>query len=710
MVIEPWEIKNLLLVPSARIYSAIYKVLPTETGKLSGQQLLSSTKSQPSGESSLQISGLAGERLSIQVGWARFASAIASNPTVYIRFKWNKIPSLFPKTINKNTVSKVYLCAKELYPEPSIHSAPLPFSTKSLGDSNADGEYPQIAAYFVEIVSATVPAPANPDNGYLFTEPALVPDRLMPIPLRKRAVDEFWVSVCARHSGYNSIWVDLKLPVMSETPNETLLLAPEKQIEARDENGVFNMSLDVTCNYQLAIDVFTVATPGLPRDFIAETSDNNTVNVDTDLTISENGSMSTAGQMVVDITQVNLPLKRPSIVNTQWMHVDSLAIYHQIQPWSETHWQVTEAHLESMARMGINSTMIPLWTPSLDIEVGSYRENVQLIDITRDIEGHYQVDFSRAIRFVEIMKAHGFTAVEAPPLYTQWGAKSCPRFYVRQLLGEGKKQLVAAFGWDCAANDREYQQFLQEILPPVRAWLESQFGSERVFFHISDEPNESQVENYQQARAQVNALLQGAQVIDALSDPQYLTQVEIPVVATDAVSAFRVQGVEPNWVYYCVSQNRQVVNRFVAQRPIRHRALGFQIYKNRATGFLHWAFNFYNSQFSRFPICPYTDNAAGGGFISGDAFVVYPHQESKNLYHLAEVWLYESLRHRMIASGWDDLAVCQLAEAVIGRKAVLAIIDPDGHLDYQTGWVSETEHLRRRHCLNMAIAAALSEA
>lgn len=55
---------------------------------------------------------------------------------------------------------------------------------------------------------------------------------------------------------------------------------------------------------------------------------------------------------------------------------------------------------------------------------------------------------------------------------------------------------------------------------------------------------------------------------------------------------------------------------------------------------------------------------------------------------------------------FDDLAAARGAEAVLGRDAVLAIIDPDGDLDYASGWVSGVEWLRRRHSLDEAVRDA----
>lgn len=62
----------------------------------------------------------------------------------------------------------------------------------------------------------------------------------------------------------------------------------------------------------------------------------------------------------------------------------------------------------------------------------------------------------------------------------------------------------------------------------------------------------------------------------------------------------------------------------------RNRVLGYQLYLNNVKGFLHWGFNFYNSQFSLRNINPYIATDACGAFPAEDSFVVYPNQDGVN--------------------------------------------------------------------------------
>lgn len=485
----------------------------------------------------------------------------------------------------------------------------------------------KIAAYKAELVPVTTPAPENPDDGYLVTEPTLLPDVLHPLG---NAESQLRISCKATHAGWNTLWVDFTAVA-----------------------GTHKVQFYASHPYQI----------GRSDVALQNASDGQAAEMIT---------ASPAWQEQATLQVASLPLPQVKITNTQWFHADSLANYYGVEVWSETHWQIIEEHVASAARMGVNCLLTPLWTPPLDTAMGTYRTPTQLLEIIFE-GGKYAFNFERARRWVKLLQKYGITDIEIPHFFTQWGAASTPRFYV----GADSAEKQALFGWDEPAISSAYREFLKQLIPAVREFVATEVGEKHAWYHISDEPTREHLEAYQAAKAQVSDLLAGAQIIDALSDPDFLTAVDIPVVATNHVHPFRKVGVEPSWVYNCVAQDRLVANRFLAQRGTRHREIGFQLYKNGAAGILHWAFNFYNRQYSLGLVNPYADTAAGGAFISGDSFVVYPTPEGKVL---------ESLRHRILRTAMNDLALCQVVEETCGKTAVLAAIDPDGKLDYDHGY------------------------
>ncbi len=100
----------------------------------------------------------------------------------------------------------------------------------------------------------------------------------------------------------------------------------------------------------------------------------------------------------------------------------------------------------------------------------------------------------------------------------------------------------------------------------------------------------------------------------------------------------------------------------MAMPSARNRILGVQLYKFGIEGFLHWGFNFYNSQFSLKHINPYAVTDADSAFPSGDAFLVYPGDDKKPE---------ESLRLMVLFHAMQDIRAMELLEHLIGREAVV---------------------------------------
>ena len=331
--------------------------------------------------------------------------------------------------------------------------------------------------------------------------------------------------------------------------------------------------------------------------------------------VSPDGSELHREPVTVEITGIELPPL--DIVSSHWMHLDALADHYGVEVFSEEHWTLVERFIAAAAEMGVTSLLAPVWTPPLDTAVGSYRTVVQLIDITATTDG-YRFGFDRLRRWLDLCRRNGITGVEVAHLFTQWGAEATPGIVVNQ---------ERAFGWDVPATDARYRTLMEALLPALQAVLDEEWDREHVVFHISDEPSgEGGLASYLAAKAVVADLLKGWTVVDALSEHSFYTSgaVPVPVVATDHVEPFLAERPERLWVYYCVSQDRDVANRFIGMPSSRNRAIGHQLFSSGVDGFLHWGFNFWYSWHSIRRVDPFTDTSAGGAFPSGDPFAVYP--------------------------------------------------------------------------------------
>lgn len=378
--------------------------------------------------------------------------------------------------------------------------------------------------------------------------------------------------------------------------------------------------------------------------------------------------LSEEGEVVFcrNITLVchDLQIEKLSCPHTEWFHTDCLADYYNTDVFSEKHWQIIENFISFAVKESCcNMIYTPIFTPSLDTAVGGERTTVQLVKVKETSHG-YEFDFSLLDRWCSLLKKYGVEYVEVAHLFTQWGAKTASK--VMAETTDGYKRI---FGWETPSSDSRYISFLEALIPELISRLNAHgYDNEHIYFHISDEPDAKDLESYLVAKKGVWKLISSCRVFDALSSYELYEKkaVELPVVSADHIDTFIENGVKDLWVYYCVGQGRDVVNRFVVHPGWRTRALGILMYYFDIKGFLHWGFNFYNSQYSLKHINPYLVTDSDKSFPSGDPFLVYPGEDLKPE---------SSIRNELNSEAFRDFRLLETLEKEKGRAYVTSIIE-----------------------------------
>lgn len=381
---------------------------------------------------------------------------------------------------------------------------------------------------------------------------------------------------------------------------------------------------------------------------------------------------------------------------TRWFHCDGLAQYYNAEVFSQAHWEIIEKQLRCAVRHGMNMLLTPIHTPPLDTAVGHERLTTQLVDVTVT-DGHYRFGMDKLRRWIRLARDCGVTHFEMAHLYTQWGARHAPKI-VAAIDGEEKR----IFGWETDAVSGAYRSFLAEYIPAIRQVLREEGVEAVTCWHISDEPSTEHIGSYLAARRQVDDLLSGCVIMDALSNFEFYQQgvVAQPVVATDHAAPFLAAHVPDLWVYYCCGQYRKVANMFIAMPSSRNRIFGYQLFRCSITGFLHWGFNFYNCMGSWYPVNPYLTTDADCGVPAGDPFQVYPGKDGVPL---------ESIRQMVFDHALNDLRACELLAEKKGRAYVEALLDEHfgGRLTFETRADAESL-LRLRTRINQEITGQSS--
>ena len=394
----------------------------------------------------------------------------------------------------------------------------------------------------------------------------------------------------------------------------------------------------------------------------------------------------------IDVEIINAELDFRDFVYTCWFHTDCLMSHYKFDAFSEEYWRVTENFLKTAREYGMNCVLTPIFTPPLDTQKGMERPTVQLIDITVK-DGIYSFNFDKLTKWIEMAHRCGIEYFELAHFYTQWGAKHAPKIMAR-VDGTYKK----IFGWKTRANSRKYKHFLTSLSVELKKYLEERNLRDKVFIHVSDEPNTAMLRSYKKASVHIHRLFEGYKVVDALSDYSFYKKkiVSNPIPAIDHADKF-IGNVDNLWVYYCSAQkNHNVSNRFFCNDSIRTRVIGYQMFKYDIKGFLQWGYNFYYKRLSKGLVNPYEVTDAGKEFPSGDSFIVYPAEDGT---------AHHSLRLKVFYDALQDMAALNTLEKLTDKKTCLSVIEEKGehNITFRDYPHSDEWLLTTREAVNAAI-------
>lgn len=406
--------------------------------------------------------------------------------------------------------------------------------------------------------------------------------------------------------------------------------------------------------------------------------------------ISEEGEKLSTEQFELDVIGQTLP--KQELVHTHWLHTDCIATYYQVEPLSEPYWGLVDAYIKTAVEYGSNMILTPLFTPPLDTAVGHERPTVQLVEVEKNGE-NYKFGFDNLKRWVDMGRKNGVKFFELSHLFTQWGAEHAPKIVARE-----NGTLKKIFGWETDAAGESYTNFLRQFFPTLIRFMKENDLENSVYFHVSDEPRPHHLEYYEKANDLVREYLSAYPIIDALSDFEFYQKgiVKKPIPSSNHIEPFLEADMTDLWTYYCVSQYKETSNRFFVFPSARNRILGMQLYKFDITGFLHWGYNFWHSQFSlQQNLNPFEVTDAAQGFPAGDPFAVYPGEDGPII----------SLRLEVFYEALQDLRALKLLESFIGKEEVVALLekDLDQPITFKEYPWDETWLLKKREEINQKI-------
>ena len=367
------------------------------------------------------------------------------------------------------------------------------------------------------------------------------------------------------------------------------------------------------------------------------------------------------GSAEIEIEVINASLSKQKFIYTNWFYCDCLSQFYKEEMFSDRFFEIVENYLKVAAKNGMNMVLTPTFTPALDTPVGEERQTAQLVKITKTDSG-YEFDFSLLKRFIDVCKKAGIEYFEHAHLFSQWGAKYCPKIMATV---NGKEKQI--FGWHVKADSKKYRKFLEAYLPAVCEFFDSQGLRKKVLFHISDEPNNNNIEVYKKAVKTVGNLLDGYMCGDALSHYAFYERgiVKMPIVCTHALNDF-VGKCKNFWAYYTGGEiGGGLSNRLIVNNPENNRMMGIQMYYMGASGFLHWGYNCYFDRMSKGLFDP---KVTPGGYSMhpGTSYCVYPSYDGRAI---------QSPRQKVFGEGINDIKALKCYENLYGRSAAKSLIE-----------------------------------
>ena len=459
-----------------------------------------------------------------------------------------------------------------------------------------------------DVRNVPVDRPAMPwaiDEGFLRTTPGIYPDILTPL--------RYGGKVIVAQDKLRSLWMEIQIP--------------------EDFCGTSELTLEISLKSGSA---------------------------------GETGSAELAGELIgseslrIEVLPAALP--KQELIFTQWFYCDCLAAYYNVPAWSERHWEIVENFAKTAVSRGRNMLYTPLFTPALNVLEPFERVPTQLVDVTVT-NGEYTFGFEKVDRWIEMCNRLGVQYFEISHFYDQDQARHSAKVYG---VEDGvEKQL---FGWETLALDPEYVRFLRAMITAFLAHMKERGDDRRCYFHISDEPSEEQLEHYLEVKNNIADLLEGYEVMDALSNYSFYQSgaVSCPVPAIYHTMPFIEAEVPDLWTYYAGFHRPDYTNLLVAMPSWRTRSLGMQLYKYKIAGFLHWGYNYYNNRASGDAINPYLDLGGEDWVPAGDTFMVYPAGDGTPL---------ESLRMLIMEEALQDIRAMKLAESYYSHREVVAAME-----------------------------------
>ena len=305
------------------------------------------------------------------------------------------------------------------------------------------------------------------------------------------------------------------------------------------------------------------------------------------------------------------PVGPDTFAYTNWFSTSNIASWHDLEPWSEEFWVMLGRYARLMAR-GRQNTFWVRWPDMFE----------------RDADGKPMLNRKRLERYVRTFDDAGLYYIEGAPITHRPGRDWSTTHLELSIVNvpatseEGRRAFAAMADQIMSAiNDNGWQGGDEGGGGRGGRWIQ----------HLSDEPTDTNAEDYKRFAAIVRGRMPGVPIIEATMSRQVAGAVDIwcpQVHKYQQQRDFFLQRQELGervWTYTCLVPGGPWINRLLDQERLRQVYIGWAASRFNTDGFLHWGLNQYMADpFTQsvvdHPAQPNTKNK----LPAGDTHVIYP--------------------------------------------------------------------------------------
>jgi hypothetical protein len=351
----------------------------------------------------------------------------------------------------------------------------------------------------------------------------------------------------------------------------------------------------------------------------------------------------------LEVAATRLPAQS-ALSLTTWFNTDPMATYHGLKLWSPGHWGMIRNYADLMVAYRHDTFRAPL----------------NMVTSNKGADGRWTFNFRHLERLMRTMIGAGMTQIEGGHLggCLRWGMSE---MYIYPSAESGEREV--------RLSSPEGQEYLAQLLPTWRTFLERRGWYKMLCQHVADEPTLGALPDYTAGACAVRKYLPGVPIIDAVELPHLGAGVDWWVPKIDhyeqdraVYEAHRAHG-DRIWCYTCCKPGGRYMNRLLDFPLLRTRLLAWGCAKYDLAGYLHWALNSWDKDKSPFersvkPGATLEPNGSSNDLPAGDKSIVYPGPNGP----------WSSMRFEAQREGWEDHTLLMMARKRLGPEQFDALI------------------------------------